>query len=148
MLGLAVADDDRALVDERLRSLSHPFVHVAGDAAATPLRMACATACPMGAFVADDILREIAAVEAIPFSFGFLGTCVSLGRRDGVIQRADRLDRPTSVAFRGRLGAFFKELVCRFAMHAATLERRGLAYRWASGPALFGGEEARLLHAA
>ena len=147
LLGLAVGSDGRALVDDRLRSVSHSFVHVAGDAASTPLRMACATACPMGAFVADDIVREIEGREPVPFSYGSFGTCLSLGRRDGVIQYADPLDRPEWVAFRGRTAAYFKELICRFAMHASTLERRGFRYRWRRGPALLASEETPLLRA-
>ncbi|HEY0706043.1 MAG TPA: FAD-dependent oxidoreductase [Polyangia bacterium] len=146
-LGLAVGPGGRALVDDRLRSLSQPFVHVAGDAAFTPLRMACATALPMGAFVADDIVRDLHGRDAEPFSFGFAGVCVSLGRRDAVVQGTDRLDRPTWIGFRGRSGAYLKELIIRFAMNSSTFERRGLAVPWLKGPALFGASERPLLRA-
>lgn len=146
-LGLAVGTDGRALVDDRLRSLSHPFVHVAGDAASTPLRMACATALPMGAFVADDIVSGLRGQDAAPFSFGFLGVCISLGRRDAVVQATDRLDRPTWTAFRGKPGAYLKEGICRFAMQSSTLERHGLGIHWMRGPALFAAADRSLLRA-
>lgn len=136
-IGLAVDDTGAALVGARLESASHERVHVVGDAAVVRmgadgrrLRMACATATPMGAFVADDILRSLRDEAPIPFSFGFAGKCVSLGRGDGMVQGTDREDGPTRMLFSGRVGAFLKEMVCRYARAAATMERRGITYRW------------------
>jgi NADH dehydrogenase FAD-containing subunit len=128
-IGLRVDLDGRATVDERLRSTSHPFVHVAGDAASTGVRMACAVALPTGCFVADDLARAIHDREPRPFSFGFYVTCVSLGRRDGLFQRTDVDDRPSGWMLDGRAGAWLKELVCRYAM-ASTNEGWGIEYRW------------------
>jgi len=133
----------RVVVDEHLRARSHDFVRAIGDAArvemrgadgvARVLRMACATALPMGAHVADSLARELTARPPEPLSFGYAARCISLGRRDGAIQRVDREDRVTSAAsasIRGRVGAWIKEGVCRFAIGSIAMERRGLGYAW------------------
>jgi NADH dehydrogenase len=105
-------------VDDRLRSTTHPFVRVIGDASPTGLRMACAVAIPTGCYVADDLAGR--ATEA--FSWRWVVTCVSLGRTDGVVQLESR-------RFDGRPASWFKEFICRFAM-ASTNEGWGLEYRW------------------
>ncbi|GAA1821622.1 FAD-dependent oxidoreductase [Planosporangium flavigriseum] len=69
--GLAVDAAGRIRVDEALRSVSHPEVYAAGDAAAATapvpglLRMACATALPTGAHAAAALLtgRSAAGVK-------------------------------------------------------------------------------------
>ncbi len=128
-IGLHVDLDGRALVDDRLRSTSHPFVHVAGDAASTGVRMACAVALPTGCHVADDLAAEIRGREPRPFGFGFFVTCISLGRRDGLVQNTNIDDTPGGWTVDGRAGAWLKEMVCRFAM-ASTNEGWGFEYRW------------------
>lgn len=140
-VGVAVDETGGAVVNARLESISHERVHVVGDAAvvrvgpeARRIRMACATATPMGAFVADDIVRDLRSEPTPPFSFGYPGRCVSLGRKDGMVEATDREDSPTHLRFSGRAGAFVKELICRYARAAATMERRGLGYRWFNAP--------------
>src|SRR5207248_10825007 len=53
--GIRVNACGQVLIDGELRSVSHPNIYAVGDAAAfeTPLRLACATAMPMGAHAAD-----------------------------------------------------------------------------------------------
>lgn len=139
-IGLAVDELGRARVDACLRSTSHPFVHVAGDAArvevdaGAPLRMACATAMPMGAFAADDIARTIAGAEARPFRFAFYLQCTSLGRTAGLVQRVDVHDAPLQSWFGGRRAAWMKEALCRYTMLSMAAERRGFSYRWLRPP--------------
>lgn len=130
--GLAVAPDGRALVDGALRSVTHPFVRVAGDAASTGARMACAVALPTGCHAADALAAEVRGQAHAPFDFGFFVTCVSLGRRDGVIQKSHADDTPAARWRGGRPAAWFKEIVCRFAL-ASTNEAWGIAYRWPHG---------------
>jgi len=97
--GLAVAANGRALVDEYLRSVSHPDVHVIGDAASVTvpgvgtLRMGCATALPMGKYVGELLSGR----TAKPFAFRYVVQCLSLGRRDGLLQliHGDDSMRPT-----------------------------------------------------
>lgn len=153
--GLAVDDQGRALVDARLRSTTRDFVRVIGDAARVempgrdgdlaPLRMGCATAMPQGAFCADDLAAELGGRPAHAFSFAFAAECLSLGRREGIVQRLDPFDVPMRAFVAGRPGAWLKELVCRYAMGSARLERYGIGYAWprtralperASGPML------------
>lgn len=144
--GLVVDALGRAVVDARLRSRSHDFVRVIGDAAhvdrrrrdgsVTPLRMGCVSALPMGAYCADDIAAETNGRASRPFAFGYLIQCISLGRRNGIVQQVDSYDVATSRYLGGRLGAWGKELVCRFAFRSVELERFGIGYRWPGGPAL------------
>jgi NADH dehydrogenase len=134
-LGLAVAPDGRAIVDEHLRSVSHPHVRLVGDAAyvqidGKPLRMSCAAGEPMGAHAADEIARELRGEPLEPFRFSYVVRCVSLGRREGLIQLVDAHDRPRSYALTGRLGAWTKELVCRFAADSLPWQRAGVRYQW------------------
>lgn len=141
--GLGTDAHGRAFVDARLRSATHPFVRVVGDAAhvaitsgegvTRPARMACATALPQGAFAADDLARELtgrAETPAPAFAFAYAAQCVSLGRRDGVIHHVDAVDTPMRRWVGGRTGAWLKELVCRYTVASLSLERRGIGYHW------------------
>ncbi|MFG2904902.1 NAD(P)/FAD-dependent oxidoreductase [Kitasatospora sp. NPDC048286] len=111
--GLAVDERGRALVDDHLRSVSHPDVHVIGDAAAVTvpgvgtLRMGCATALPQGQYLG----KLLAGRTADPFSFRYVVQCVSLGRRDGLLQvvRPDDSMRPT--VFTGTAGRLAKAAI-------------------------------------
>ncbi|GAA1216373.1 FAD-dependent oxidoreductase [Kitasatospora nipponensis] len=113
--GLGVADDGRALVDDRLRSLSHPEVHVVGDAASATvagtgtLRMGCATALPMGRYVG----KLLSGRTSEPFAYRYTLQCLSLGRRSGLVQlvRGDDAMRPT--AYRGLTGRLVKAVILR-----------------------------------
>jgi len=117
-LGLAIDGAGRALVDDCLRSTSHPNVVVVGDSAAivhNPLRMGCVTALPMAAHAADTILRGVAGQPAPPFRFRFVLQCISLGRRAGLVQAVHADDSPVERVIAGRSAAFIKELICRYA---------------------------------
>jgi NADH dehydrogenase FAD-containing subunit len=134
--GLPVNDRGQLLVDETLRVPGHPEILVAGDAAdvrgaGVPLRMACATAMPMGVFAAEQLAREQAGRPARPFRFAYAIRCVSLGRRDGIVQRVGPDDVPRPTVLTGWRAALVKELVCRSTIVSMRLERRGFAfYRW------------------
>ncbi|WP_316521376.1 NAD(P)/FAD-dependent oxidoreductase [Kitasatospora brasiliensis] len=112
--GLAVDERGRALVDDHLRSVSHPDVHVIGDAAAVTvpgvgtLRMGCATALPQGQYLAKLLDGRTTG----PFAFRYLVQCVSLGRRDGLLQvvRPDDSMRPTVLT--GTAGRLAKAAIC------------------------------------
>lgn len=129
--GLRVNAGGQVLVDPSLRSTSHPAVYAAGDIAAPvlppgqPLPMGCKTAMPMGVHVADTIARELAGREPQPFDHALLFYCVSLGRRDGLIQWADGEGQLTGRILTGRRGALFKELICRSTWWALRLEAKG-----------------------
>jgi NADH dehydrogenase len=129
--GLRVNAKGQMLVDPALRSVSYPFVYGAGDAAAPmlppgqPLPMGCKTAMPMGAQVADNIACELLGREVTPFDYALLFYCVSLGRRNGLIQWADDAGKLTGRILTGRRGALFKELICLSTWWALRLEGKG-----------------------
>jgi NADH dehydrogenase len=106
----------RLLTDETLTSVDDDRIVAAGDAAAPsgqPLRMSCQSAVPLGAQAANTVLSRIAGTEPAVIDQAFLGSNVSLGRRAAVIQWARKDDTPVNLYFGGRLGAAFKEAVCK-----------------------------------
>ncbi|TDP42923.1 NAD(P)/FAD-dependent oxidoreductase [Nocardia ignorata] len=117
--GLAVDDHGRIRTDATLRSISHPDIYAAGDAALIagpgdrPLRMACATAIPAGGYVARAIVARAKGDEPEPMNFRYQLQCLSLGRRDAVIQVLNADDTPGARVIRGRTGALVKELIVR-----------------------------------
>jgi NADH dehydrogenase FAD-containing subunit len=87
----------------------------AGDSAAPsdlPFRMSCQAAGPLGAHAADTVLKRIAGEEPAPIALGFLGQCISLGRRAGIFHLAHRNDTAMRLYLGGRPGAKLKEFVC------------------------------------
>lgn len=121
--GLAVDPLGRMLVDDTLTVADAPWLHGAGDAAVprdpvgAPIVMACKTALPMAAAAADAVVAALADRAPRRFRFGDSAVCVSLGRRDGVIQLRDDAGRNRRV-IGGRAGAMIKESVCRFTVRA------------------------------
>ena len=141
--GLATDDRGRLLVDGTLRSVTHPRVLGAGDAAAIPalpngaaFRMSCQAGMPAGAHAADAVARMIEGREPEPFDFGYIAKSVSLGRRDAIVQWLDRTDRPRHNVLTGRPAVVVKELATRAAVRSIAIERRMPgATRWLSGGA-------------
>ncbi|WP_167758774.1 NAD(P)/FAD-dependent oxidoreductase [Zemynaea arenosa] len=130
--GLSCNAAGQVLVDPMLRALSHPAVYVAGDMGAPvqppgqPLPQGCKSAMPMGVHVAENIVRELRGAAPDPFDFALMFYCVSLGRRDGLIQWADAAGALTGRTLTGRRAAWFKEFICKSTIWALQLERRGL----------------------
>ncbi|HEX7892267.1 MAG TPA: FAD-dependent oxidoreductase [Ramlibacter sp.] len=129
--GLRVNAHGQVLVDPQLRSVSHPWIYAAGDIAAPVLPpgqtvpMGCKSAMPMGAHVGDNLARELRGEPGEAFDYALLFYCVSLGRRDGLIQWADDEGRLTGRILTGRRGAWFKEMICRSTWWALLMESRG-----------------------
>ncbi|MCR3721622.1 MULTISPECIES: NAD(P)/FAD-dependent oxidoreductase [Prauserella salsuginis group] len=125
--GLAVDGTGRIRVDGTMRSVSHPDVYAVGDAAVPELpngrdfRMACATALPMSAAAGTAIADRLAGRKPAGLRFRYVNQCISLGRRDGVIQAVDGDDSPLRMILGGRVAASYKEAVVRgaswFAAH-------------------------------
>jgi len=136
--GLPVNSRGQVRVDATLRVPERPEILVAGDAAEVagpdgePLRMACATAMPMGAYAGEAVAKLLAGETPKPFRFSYKIRCISLGRRDGLIQHVDETDAPVPQVWTGRTAATLKEIVCR----STVLSIRGEArfripfYRW------------------
>jgi len=115
---LAVTDRGQILVDETMRSVSHPDVYAVGDAAlahgpvGNSLRMSCASGIPMSWQAADSLVARLTGGRLPRTPLGYVHQCISLGRRDGLIQMVTTDDRARSFAPGGRLAARYKELIC------------------------------------
>ncbi|WP_051388154.1 NAD(P)/FAD-dependent oxidoreductase [Saccharopolyspora rectivirgula] len=107
----------RIVVDTTLRSVSHPQVYAVGDAAAIPgpggrdLRMACATAMPSALAAARAIADRLAGRPARPLRFRYVVQCISLGRREGLVQFVNPDDSPQDRVLRGKAAIAVKEAI-------------------------------------
>lgn len=117
---LAVAATGQIIVDASMRSVSHPEVYAVGDAALAdgpgdkPLRMSCASGTPMAWQAADAIAARLTGrAKFAKAPLRYFNQCISLGRRDGIIQYVTADDRARSGLLTGRLAARYKEVVCR-----------------------------------
>ncbi|MEV0402962.1 FAD-dependent oxidoreductase [Actinoallomurus sp. NPDC050550] len=122
--GFAVDEQGRMFVDSALRSVSHPEVYAIGDAAVLrrpdghELRMACATALPSARQVARAVGDDLAGREPGPFKFRYVNQCISLGRRDALVQYVRADDSPVELVLTGRIAALYKEVIVRGAFAA------------------------------
>ncbi|MBF9132605.1 FAD-dependent oxidoreductase [Plantactinospora sp. S1510] len=116
---LEVSGTGRIVVDETMRAVSHPDVYAVGDAALAlgagnkPLRMSCASGSPMAWQAADSIAARLTGGKLPKAPLRYFNQCISLGRREGVIQYVTADDRAVPAALTGRLAAVYKELVCK-----------------------------------
>jgi len=118
---LEVSEEGRIIVDGSMRSVSHPDVYAVGDAALAegaggrPLRMSCASGIPMAWHAADSIAARLTGGKTPTATLGYTQQCVSLGRRDGIIQFVTADDQAKSGLLKGRTAARYKELICKSA---------------------------------
>ncbi|GAA1206611.1 FAD-dependent oxidoreductase [Pseudonocardia alaniniphila] len=128
--GLALTVDGRIQVDAMLRSVSHPDIYVVGDAAAArtaaagELRMACATALPLGSRAGRNIVAELRGKRPKPLSFRYYAQVMSLGRRNGLVQFVGADDKPKDLIVTGRKAALLKEQVVRSTVRSLRLAAR------------------------
>lgn len=141
--GLPVDADGRLAVDATLRVHGQDRIYGAGDAAVITdpgygyLPMTCASAMPMGAEAAGNILRSAAGTPLVRHNSGFLGQCVSLGRRDGAVQFLTAGYTPRSFHLHGRSAAVLKEVICRMTLRWIRGEAtKSGAYTWPAGPTM------------
>jgi NADH dehydrogenase FAD-containing subunit len=132
---LEVTDRGQIVVDGTMRSVSHPDVYAVGDAAMAvgpndkPLRMSCASGVPMAWQAADAIAARLAGTKVPHISIRYYQQCVSLGRKEGVIQFVTADDRAKDSALTGRLAALYKELICKGAAWGVANPTAGLPTR-------------------
>ncbi|WP_101254953.1 NAD(P)/FAD-dependent oxidoreductase [Streptomyces barkulensis] len=125
----------RIVVDATMRSVSHPEVYAVGDAAMAmgpgekPLRMSCASGTPTAWQAADTIAARLTGGKLPRIPIRYFNQCVSLGRREGLIQYVTADDRATGAALTGRLAAVYKEVVCKGAAWAVANPTLGLPVR-------------------
>ncbi|MEU0759513.1 FAD-dependent oxidoreductase [Streptomyces microflavus] len=125
----------RIEVDGTMRSLSHPDVYAIGDAALVmgpgdePLRMSCASGVPTAWQAADSIASRLTGTKPTTVPLRYFNQCISLGRRDGLIQYVTADDRARTAALTGRTAALYKELVCKGAAWGVANPTLGLPTR-------------------
>lgn len=119
----------RARVDATLQC--RPGVWFAGDAArverpdGSPYRMACAVAMPMGAHAADNLVRQARGQDPRPFDLGQPLQCLSLGRREALVQPTTLDDRPRQDrVWTGLRARALKEFLVRMVVGLPQAERR------------------------
>ncbi|MCX4653773.1 FAD-dependent oxidoreductase [Streptomyces microflavus] len=125
----------RIEVDGTMRSLSHQDVYAIGDAARVmgpgdkPLRMSCASGVPTAWQTADSIASRLTGTKPTTVPLRYFNQCISLGRRDGLIQYVTADDRARPAALTGRTAALYKELVCKGAAWGVANPTLGLPTR-------------------
>ena len=128
--GFAVNSQGQMLLRETLQSLEYDNVYGIGDSASIimengqPLRMACAVAMPMGCHGADNVSAMLNNQAVQPFRFAYALQCISLGRHNALVQMLQQDETPKDLIFTGRLGAFIKEVICRYTIFSLQLEKR------------------------
>ncbi|MEU1171904.1 NAD(P)/FAD-dependent oxidoreductase [Streptomyces microflavus] len=125
----------RIEVDGTMRSLSHPDVYAIGDAARVmgpgdkPLRMSCASGVPTAWQAADSIASRLTGTKPTTVPLRYFNQCISLGRREGLIQYVTADDHARPAALTGRTAALYKELVCKGAAWGVANPTLGLPTR-------------------
>ncbi|WP_128379734.1 NAD(P)/FAD-dependent oxidoreductase [Streptomyces cavernae] len=116
---LEVAETGQIVVDGTMRSVSHPDVYAIGDTAMAtgpgdkPLRMSCASGTPMAWQAAEAIAARLTGGKLPNVPLRYFNQCISLGRKEGLIQYVTADDRAVRAALTGRFAAVYKELVCK-----------------------------------
>ncbi|MCL6736137.1 NAD(P)/FAD-dependent oxidoreductase [Streptomyces neyagawaensis] len=116
---LEVSDTGQIVVDSTMRSVSHPEVYAIGDAALAmgpgdkPLRMSCASGVPTAWQAAEAIAARLTGVEPPKIPLRYFQQCISLGRKEGLIQFVTADDQTLPKALTGRLAALYKEIICK-----------------------------------
>ncbi|MFC9592838.1 NAD(P)/FAD-dependent oxidoreductase [Streptomyces sp. NPDC056944] len=132
---LEVTDTGRIVVDATMRSVSHPDVYAVGDAALAmgpgdkPLRMSCASGTPMAWQAADAIAARLTGGKLPKTAPRYFNQCISLGRREGLIQYVTADDRSVRAALTGRFAAGYKELICKGAAWGVANPTMGIPTR-------------------
>ncbi|MFG1815992.1 NAD(P)/FAD-dependent oxidoreductase [Kribbella sp. NPDC049174] len=132
---LEVTGTGQIVVDRTMRSVSHPDVYAIGDAAFAmgakdkPLRMSCASGTPMAWQAADTIAARLTGGKLPHAPLAYFNQCISLGRKEGVIQYVTLDDRAVRAALTGRIAAVYKELICKGAAWGVVNPMLGLPTR-------------------
>ncbi|MFI7152588.1 NAD(P)/FAD-dependent oxidoreductase [Nonomuraea sp. NPDC050022] len=132
---LEVSGTGQIVVDRTMRSVSHPDVYAVGDAAMAmgagdkPLRMSCASGIPVAWLAADAIAARLTGRKVPNKTIGYFNLCVSLGRKEGLIQYVTADDRAKQAVLTGRLAAAYKELICKSAAWSVANPTLGMPTR-------------------
>lgn len=142
--GLEVTGNGRIVVDRTMRSLSHPDVCAVGDSAyavgdnGRPLPMSCASAGYTGRQAIEAIVARLTGREIATTRLVYTYNHISLGRRDGILQRIDDEGRARPAYRGGRNPARIKAGILRTSLWAASHPTYGIPrrkHRLAAAPA-------------
>ncbi|GIH97822.1 NAD(P)/FAD-dependent oxidoreductase [Planobispora siamensis] len=117
--GLEVADTGQIVVDDTMRSVSHPDIYAAGDSAyaigenGRPLPMSCASAGFTSMQATDAIVGRLTGREVPSTALKYYGNHISLGRHDAIFQMVDGDTRAKSWYLRGRTTARLKNAILK-----------------------------------
>jgi NADH dehydrogenase len=132
---MEVTDRGQIVVDGDMRSVSHPDVYAVGDAGfamgdtGKPLRMSCASGIPMAWIAADAIAVRLTGGKRGKVPLAYAQQCISLGRKEGLIQFVTADDRAKNASLRGRTAALYKEFICKGAAWGTAHPTIGLPVR-------------------
>ncbi|GAB3161881.1 NAD(P)/FAD-dependent oxidoreductase [Microbispora hainanensis] len=116
---LEITGTGQIVVDATMRSVSHPDVYAVGDAALAmgpgnkPLRMSCASGTLAAWQAADAIVARLTGGKLPKVPVRYFNQCISLGRRNGLIQYVTADDRSVGAVLTGRPAAVYKEMICK-----------------------------------
>ncbi|WP_086801424.1 NAD(P)/FAD-dependent oxidoreductase [Streptomyces caniscabiei] len=132
---LEVSGTGQIVVDGTMRSVSHPEVYAVGDAALVagpgdkPLRMSCASGVPTAWQAADAIAARLTGGKLPKIEIRYYQQCISLGRKEGLIQFVTADDQALPKALTGRIAAVYKEIICKGAAWAVAHPTVGMPVR-------------------
>jgi NADH dehydrogenase FAD-containing subunit len=94
-----------------------------------PLRMSCASGTPTAWQAADSIAARLTGGKLPNVPLRYFNQCISLGRKEGVIQYVTADDRAVRTTLTGRTAAVYKELVCKGAAWGVANPTMGIPTR-------------------
>ncbi len=136
--GLAVDEAGQVVVDDSLRSTSHPMVFAAGDVASfqrAGSAYGAYAATATGATAGRNAALDVSGRDTDDLDLGYAFVSASLGHRDAVIQLLRPDGNPRERLVTGRLAHVLKAGIERYVATAIRAERvvPGV-YRWSPGP--------------
>jgi NADH dehydrogenase FAD-containing subunit len=126
--GLEVDAKDRVVVGPDLRSLSHPFILVAGDCASpiaptgAPYRPSALTAAVSGVYAAEQAAAEKTSKRIPPFSFSTFAQAIAIGRFAALFP-LDSNDNPILFVIGSRTARRLRDVLLWLVLHFITFER-------------------------
>ncbi len=133
--GLQVTEEGRIVVDDTMRSVSHPDVYAAGDSAyaigvnGRPLPMSCASAGFTNMQATDAIVGRLTGRRVPSVKKSYVGNHISLGRYDAIFQMVDGDVRAKSWFVGGRKAARLKAGILRTSLWATSHPTFGMPRR-------------------
>ncbi|WP_431929018.1 NAD(P)/FAD-dependent oxidoreductase [Nonomuraea jabiensis] len=133
--GLEVTENGQIVVDDTMRSVSHPNVYAAGDSAyaigdnGRPLPMSCASAGSTGRQATDAIVARLTGRKIAKSKLDYPGNHISLGRRDGILQMVNDEAQAKPKYLGGRKAARIKSGILQISLWGISHPTFGLPKR-------------------